>query len=228
MIRPRRRRSMPLAARLASRKVPVRLVSMTDDQSSSLIRSRRVSLVIPALATRTSTGPWASSTCLKAASTASGSVMSQRTSRAPSGAPPLRVVTATLSPWAMNASAIARPMPRLPPVTRTERGSGRDSVLGISLKLHDASDYRVVRRTRLGLRRLLVLEAEADLHAHLGVLDGAVLGLPADLGDLEPVDVAQRLAGALDAVADGLVDAVGRGADDLGDAVGAFAHASSS
>src|SRR6476469_1711203 len=232
MIRPRRRRSMPLAARLASRKVPVRLVSMTDDQSCSLIRSRRVSLVIPALATRTSTGPWASSTCAKAASTAAGSVMSQRTSRAPSGAPPLRVVTATLSPWAMNASAIARPMPRLPPVTRTERGSGRDSVLGISLTLHDASDYRVVRRTRLGLRGLLlpllVLEAEADLHAHLEVLDGAVLGLAANLGDLEPVDVAQRLAGALDAVADGLVDAVGRRADDLGDAVGAFAHASSS
>ena len=35
MIRPRRSRSMPLAARLASRKEPVRLVSMTDDQSSS-------------------------------------------------------------------------------------------------------------------------------------------------------------------------------------------------
>ena len=123
MIRPRRRRSMPLAARLASRKVPVRLVSMTDDQSSSLIRRSRVSLVMPALATSTSTGPWASSTCLNAASTASGSVMSHRTSSAPSGAPPLRVVTATLSPWAMKASAMARPMPRLPPVTRTERGA---------------------------------------------------------------------------------------------------------
>ena len=57
MIRPRRSRSMPLAARLASRKVPVRLVSMTDDQSSSDIRSSSVSAVIPALATSTSTGP---------------------------------------------------------------------------------------------------------------------------------------------------------------------------
>ena len=141
MIRPRRSRSMPLAARLASRKVPVRLVSMTEDQSSSLIRSSSVSLVMPALATSTSTGPWASSTCLKAASTASGSVMSQRTSRAPSGAPPLRVVTATLSPCATKASAMARPMPRLPPVTRTERG-----VLdpGISRHAPDASDYRGV------------------------------------------------------------------------------------
>ena len=43
MIRPRRSRSMPFAARLASRKEPVRLVSMTEDQSSSDIRSSRVS-----------------------------------------------------------------------------------------------------------------------------------------------------------------------------------------
>ncbi len=94
---------------------------MTEDQSSSDIRSSRVSLVMPALATSTSTGPCASSTCANAASTASGSVMSHRTSSVPSGAPPLRVVTATLSPSSTNASAIARPMPRLPPVTRTER-----------------------------------------------------------------------------------------------------------
>ena len=119
-IRPRRSRSMPLAARLASRNEPVRLVSITDDQSSSDIRSTSVSAVMPALATSTSTGPCASSICLNAASTAAGSVMSQRTSSAPSGAPPLRVVTATRSPLARKASAIARPMPRLPPVTRTD------------------------------------------------------------------------------------------------------------
>ena len=68
-MRPRRSRSIPLAARLATRKEPVRFVSMTVDQSSSLIRSSRVSWVIPALATSTSTGPCASSTCAKAAST---------------------------------------------------------------------------------------------------------------------------------------------------------------
>ena len=122
-IRPRRSRSMPLLARLASRNDPVRLVSITEDQSSSDIRSIRVSAVMPALATSTSTGPCASSTWANAASTAAGSVMSQRTSSAPSGAPPLRVVTATRSPWARKASAMARPMPRLPPVTRTDRGS---------------------------------------------------------------------------------------------------------
>ena len=36
----------------------------------------------------------------------------------------------------------------------------------------------------------------------LEVLDGAVLDLAADLGDLEPVEVPQGLAGALDAVAE--------------------------
>ena len=46
----------------------------------------------------------------------------------------------------------------------------------------------------------------------------------ADLGHLEPVDVPQRAGGPLDAVANGLVDALGRGADDLGDAVGAVGH----
>ena len=71
------------------------------------------------------------------------------------------------------------------------------------------------------------LEPEADLHADLHVVDDAVLDVPADLRHLEPVDVAQRLGGALHAVADGLVDAVGRGADDLGDAVGAVGHGSS-
>ena len=50
----------------------------------------------------------------------------------------------------------------------------------------------------------------------------------ADLGDLEPVEVPERAGGALDAVADGLVDPLGGGSDDLGDAVGAVGHALSS
>jgi len=70
-----------------------------------------------------STGPWAASTSAKAASTASASVTSQVTCSAPSGPPPEREVTATRSPSARKASAMARPIPRLPPVTRTERGS---------------------------------------------------------------------------------------------------------
>lgn len=71
----------------------------------------------------------------------------------------------------------------------------------------------------------VVLEAEADLHADLEVLDLAILDLAANAQDLEPVTVTQGLAGALDAVEDGLVDALRGGADDLGDAIGAVAHA---
>src|SRR4051794_29830563 len=214
-IRPRRRRSMPFEARLARRNEPVRLVSMTEDQSSSDIRSSSVSAVIPALATSTSTGPCASSICANAASTCPASVMSHRMSRVPSGAPPLRVVTATLSPFATNASAIARPMPRLPPVTSTERAvvsSGSLTPATLSTTAGYAEPVSVV------------LEPEADLETDLEVLDLAVLDLAPDLGHLEPVEVSKRLAGAVDGVADGGVDAVGRGADDLGDAVGAVRH----
>ena len=94
--------------------------------------------------------------------------------RAPVGAPPLRVVTATRSPPARNASAIARPIPRLPPVTRTDLGSG----LGFctSLTSRDASDYPRVDRTGgpsglgAGPTHLVVLEPEPHLHADLEVL----------------------------------------------------------
>src|SRR3954470_7880424 len=55
----------------------------------------------------------------------------------------------------------------------------------------------------------VVLEAGAQLEANLIVLDRSVLDLAADLGDLEPVDVAQRPRRARDAVADSLVDSLG-------------------
>src|SRR5262249_43283804 len=61
------------------------------------------------------------STSVNAASTAAASVTSQRTPSSPSGAPLPRWVTATLSPSSANARATASPMPRLPPVTSTER-----------------------------------------------------------------------------------------------------------
>src|SRR6185437_8048694 len=70
-----------------------------------------------------------------------------------------------------------------------------------------------------------VFEAEADLHADLVVVDLVVDDVAADLGDLEPVEVTQGLAGAGDAVGDGLVDALLGGANDLRDAVGAIGHA---
>ncbi len=96
---------------------------MTSSKRSSVIRIRNASLEIPALATSTSTGPWCSSTSLNARSTASLSVTSHTTPKSPSGAPEPRWVTATLWPSAASRCAMARPIPRLPPVTSTERGT---------------------------------------------------------------------------------------------------------
>ncbi|SII79807.1 Uncharacterised protein [Mycobacteroides abscessus subsp. abscessus] len=112
-----------MIARLTVRKAPARFVSRTASKSSSLIRMSRLSRVMPALATTTSTGPSFSSTSVKARSRDSASVTSAATASAPSGASPLREVTATVSPAARNSSAMVRPIPRLPPVTRTTRGS---------------------------------------------------------------------------------------------------------
>ena len=89
-MRPRLRRSMPLLARLATRKEPTRLVSSTAPKSSSLIRSSSVSRVMPALATSTSTGPCWASTSPKARSTSSAEVTSHFTPNSPSGTSPER------------------------------------------------------------------------------------------------------------------------------------------
>jgi hypothetical protein len=83
MIRPQRARSMRFAARFVTRNAPVRLASMTEVKSSSFIISRSVSALAPAALTSTSTGPSSSSTWVKAASTVSASVRSQRTGNRP-------------------------------------------------------------------------------------------------------------------------------------------------
>jgi hypothetical protein len=72
----------------------------------------------------------------------------------------------------------------------------------------------------------IVLEPEPDLHPDLEVGQLVVLHRPSDLGDLEPVDVAQRPGGSADPVADRLVHTVRAAADDLGDAIDVF-HAGS-
>ncbi len=63
----------------------MRLASITDVKSSSLMRRSSPSLVTPALDTSTSTGPYCSSTALNAASTDSPEVTSQATPNRPSG-----------------------------------------------------------------------------------------------------------------------------------------------
>src|SRR5262245_25457795 len=54
-----------------------------------------------------------------------------------------------------------------------------------------------------------VLETEADLHRHLEVPDVRAVDPAPHLRHLEPVEVAQRLAGARDTVANRLLEAVG-------------------
>ena len=88
--RPRRSFSMPLDARLATRHEPARLVSTTEVNSSSVIRMISWSLVTPALATSTSTGPCSASASVKAVSTDAASVTSHRTPNRPSGGSPER------------------------------------------------------------------------------------------------------------------------------------------
>ena len=53
------------------------------------------------------------------------------------------------------------------------------------------------------------LQFEPDLHRHLKVAHVAVDDMAADLGDFEPVEIAQGLAGPRDPVADRLLDALG-------------------
>ena len=114
-------RSMDLVTRFTTRKTPFRFVSTTLSNSSSLIRIKRVSFVMPAFATKTSIGPSAASTSAIAASSDAASVTSAVTVIEPSGPCPDLAVTATRYPLATNSFAMANPMPRLPPVTKTVR-----------------------------------------------------------------------------------------------------------
>jgi hypothetical protein len=123
MIRPYRRLIIERLAARTHRNAPPRLVFTTDSYSSSVIRISNWSRVIPAFATSTSTGPWSFSTCAKAAFTDSVSVTSQVTPANPAGGSPVRYVTVTTSPSAAIAWAIARPIPRFPPVTSTLRAA---------------------------------------------------------------------------------------------------------
>ena len=87
---------------------------------------------MPALLTRIPTGPSAPATCRTASSTSARSPTSQVTASAfrprtrisaatASSSAPVRALTATCAPSRARASAIARPMPRPPPVTSATR-----------------------------------------------------------------------------------------------------------
>src|SRR5580704_5181726 len=84
---------------------------------------------MPAFATRTSTGPCSASTLAKASSTAAASRTSQAATVRPSTFSPEREVMVTWSPPAASRRAMASPMPRFPPVTRTDRLIGVPSFM---------------------------------------------------------------------------------------------------
>jgi H+/Cl- antiporter ClcA len=82
---------------------------------------------------------------------------------------------------------------------------------------------RDAARGELPLRRRFV-QPEADLHRDLDVVHLVVLDVPADAGDLEPVEVAQRLGRPADRALDRVVQPDRRGPDDLGDRVDVVRH----
>src|SRR5699024_8591003 len=77
---------------------------------------------------------------------------------------------------------------------------------------------------RLDRLLLVVFQAETDFHRHLVVRNLRVLYMPANPGDLEPVEMAQGLSGPVDAVFYGFGDPLGRGADDFRNTIGAITH----
>src|SRR5690606_5042600 len=80
-------------------------------------------------------------------------------------------------------------------------------------------------RRRTDRRGASVLEREADPQRHLPVRDLAVGDMAARLGDLEPLDVADRLAGLGDGTLHGVVAARGRRAGELDELVDVMGHA---
>src|SRR3954470_20655799 len=124
-MRPQRALSMSSSARLVQWKAPVRFVSTTASQSSSGMRIARPSRVMPALLTSTAIEPKRSRTSPNARSTSAAAPTSACTS------PPERATVTTRWPSARRRSAIAAPMPRVPPVTTATvpSGAGMDTLL---------------------------------------------------------------------------------------------------
>jgi len=80
-------------------------------------------------------------------------------------------------------------------------------------------------RTRpVGLSSGCFVEPEPDLQPDLDVAEFAVDDVPADLGDLEPVQPAQGSRGATDGALDRVIDPLRRRADYFGDSVGTAGH----
>ena len=159
---------------------------MTFSNFSSVIRMRNASAARPALDTSTSTGPWCSSTSVKARSTASLSVTSHSTPNSPWGAPDPRCVTATLWPSAASRHATANPIPRFPPVTRTERETNAGLLPAGALSVAPSVAVSVTPPTyRLTSPRPKPARADRNRTAKSRAENPSVLTLAAIVGVLE-------------------------------------------
>ncbi|MCY1552124.1 hypothetical protein D9M68_885010 [compost metagenome] len=126
MMRPQRAFIMLRNTARDRRNTDARLVSMTADQSSSFMRIASVSRVMPALLTRMCGPPPSLPNASISASQAAASVTSSTTPRPPDGASASVMAAApdsdvavptTVAPRAASSWAMARPMPRVAPVT---------------------------------------------------------------------------------------------------------------
>src|ERR1700730_1101516 len=194
--------SIGRSAALLARKAPLRLVWITMSQSASLIRITSVSRVRPALLTRTSSLPH----CLTTASTAvPGAPLSAKsacsaiawwpscdsssTSESASACR-LLYVMATDAPARPKRTAVARPMPRLPPVTRTTCSEKPSAMDGLEGGVHAGQILDIVDH---GARENLLDQAgQGPPRTNLNVGVGAELLQPLDR--LRPANWASQLA----------------------------------
>src|SRR5213592_3631184 len=176
-------RIMSFVAARVMRNAPRRLTSMTWSQSSSFMRTRRPSRMTPALLTRMSTRP---NRCLAASTRRSASSRLAASAATPRTAPPCasssfaerwsrsasRPETTTAAPSSASNAAIARPMPRPPPVTIATRPSRAPFVIG-SPRLR-LSPARPRSRARLDRRERLLEPRRVFDREPPGAVDGAL------------------------------------------------------
>ena len=131
-MRPHRARSIARLARLATRNAPVRLASMTRVNWSSVMRMSSVSSVMPALATRTSTGTLVRLDLFERPVDRIGVGDIAFDAEQTVGRTRTAVRDGHLVAVGGSRCATARPMPRLPPVTSTDAscGTSRDVDMG--------------------------------------------------------------------------------------------------
>src|SRR6202011_5012389 len=171
-------------------------------QSASLIRIMSVSRVNPALLTRTSSRPQ----CLTTASTAiPGAPLSAKSACTAIASCPacescstresastfrLLYVIATFAPASPNRTAVARPIPRLPPVTRTTWPRKPSDMHGLEQAIHAGEVFDIVDH---GTRDNLLDEpGQSPPRTNLNVGVRAQLLQPLDR--LRPPDRAGELA----------------------------------